>query len=98
MEGLWMPVYVFEGNKFIIIGNPCYETEVEAKSKGIADGIELMAKAEVGCLSNEAYCIPFSEDDADWMLNCHIELDTEPSFEIAVFAGPDYDKEFEDEK
>ena len=92
MNGLYMPVYTYLENKFIILGNPCYETHEEAIKRGVADGFALMAKQDVGVVSGESFRIPFSEAEGVWMVNCSF-----PGHEVAVFEGPVWDEELGDE-
>lgn len=96
MAGLYMPVYSFEGNKFIVIGNPCYDTEQEAIDAGLADGVIMMMQGNIQLLP-ETYKIPFEEEESEWMLNMELRLDTGSAYEVAIFAGPVYDAEDFDE-
>lgn len=88
-DGLWMPVYEFEENRFIVIGNPCYDTKQEAINAVVRDGFEMMCAENISAVTSTAFCIPFREEDAVWLLNCQLLAD----FEVAVFSGPLYDEE-----
>ena len=92
MGGFFMPVYSFKGNKFVVMGNRCYDTEQEAIDAGLPDGITMLMEADVS-LVPEAYHIPLKEEDAQWILNSRLITDIGSVYEVAIFAGPEYDAE-----
>lgn len=92
MKGLWMPVYMYRENKFFIVGNPVYETGREAISHGVGDGFSLLMIDGVSWCGSEAYCIPFTEEEGEWIINAHF-----PTHEVAIFSGPIWDEEIGDE-
>ena len=86
------PKYAWNGNEFMIMSNPCYETHDNAVKHGLGDGLELMAiDTDIG-FTNDTVRIATSEEEGVRMVTAWLH-----GVFIGCVAGPLYDEVVTDE-